>query len=156
MCTAAKTHLRDGYLIYLFFLHASRPMKHFSASILILRVTPGIFHFGTETLHKCIYSTEKVILIYICQDVHRKQALPAPLGRLHHLPPWQRPGSFVSEVVFFAQNLLDNGKIFSKGTWPCFLFWYLVKTCCSGDQPSVRQWALDDHQAGQRWRCRWE
>ena len=54
------------------------------------------------------------------------------------------------------QNLLDNGKIFSKGTWPCFLFWYLVKTCCSGDQPSVRQWAVDDHQAGQGWQCRWK
>ena len=42
----------------------------------------------------CIYSMVKVILINICQDVHRKQALPAPLGRLHHLPPWQRPGWF--------------------------------------------------------------
>ena len=74
---------------------------------------------------------------------------PSPLATL-------TTARLVSEVVFFGQNLLDNGKIFSKGTWPCFLFWYLVKTCCSGDQPSVRQWALDDHQAGQGWQCRWE
>ena len=61
----------------------------------------------------CIYSTVKVILINICQDVHRKQALPAPLGRLHHLPPWQRPGWF--QKLFSWSELVGQWQDLFKG-----------------------------------------